>query len=61
MDFPDSVCEFKPVDYPHKNFRMDTTYTWHLCTCLQETGPNHTFLNEVNVGSHIVKEMSLIN
>jgi len=40
-----------------------STFTCYLNTCLQETGLNHTknFLNEVTVGSHIVKEVSRDN
>ena len=39
---------------------MNTIFTRHLNTCLQGTGLKHTktFVNEVTVGTHIVKEVS---
>ena len=63
MDFPDSASELSLLTILMINFHMKTTFTWHLNTCVQETGLNHTknFLNEVTVGSHIVKEISRDN
>jgi len=61
MDFPDSACELSLLTILILNFHMNTTFTWHLSTSLQETGLNHTkklFLNEVTIGSHIVVEVS---
>ena len=37
MDFPDSAWELGRII----DFHMDNTFTWHLVTCLQETGLNH--------------------
>ena len=49
MVFPDSACEVSLLTTLIINFHMNTTFTWHLNTWLQETGLNHTktsFLNE---------------
>ena len=49
MVFPDSPCEVSLLTTLIINFHMNTTFTWHLNTWLQETGLNHTktsFLNE---------------
>ena len=62
MDFPDSACELSLLNALIINFHMKATFTWHLNTCLQETGLSHTrFLNEVLVGSHIVEGSSRDN
>ena len=61
MDFPDRASELSLLTILIINFHMNSTFTWHLNTYLQETGLSHTknfFLNEVTVGSHIVKEVS---
>ena len=61
MGFPDSAWELSMLTMLITlNFHMDTTFTLHLDTCLQETGLNHTdtFLNEVTVGNHNLRETS---
>ena len=42
MDFPGIACVLSLLTTPIINIHMNTTFTWHLNTCLQETGLNHT-------------------
>ena len=60
MDLSGSACELSLLTTLIIKFHMNTTFIWHLNTCLQKTGLNYTknFQNEVTFGSCISKEVS---
>ena len=44
-DFPDSACELSLIT----NLHMNTTFTWHLNTCLHEIGLLRTVKTALNL------------